>query len=88
MSVSIHVPARGTTMLVRLLDLLVLFQSTFPHGERPGGEVRHQYEYNVSIHVPARGTTKRISANAVAANVSIHVPARGTTLRTSTDSLV
>ena len=34
--VSIHVPARGTTMEKGLSFGIKRFQSTFPHGERPG----------------------------------------------------
>ena len=33
--VSIHVPARGTTSWDKMHSSFLLFQSTFPHGERP-----------------------------------------------------
>ena len=37
------------------------FQSTFPHGERPGVRTKGDGEIVVSIHVPARGTTLNIA---------------------------
>ena len=78
--ISIHVPARGTTSFQRPYQHMpVLFQSTFPRGERHSAPTQLQDKINISIHVPARGTTnsKRISARS--AFISIHVPARGTT---------
>ena len=35
--VSIHVPARGTTAITPDFDVAIVFQSTFPHGERHDG---------------------------------------------------
>ena len=73
-SVSIHVPARGTTR--RKVRVYVrLFQSTFPQGERL--YCAYHFIQVVSIHVPARGTT--LAQICPATQVSIHVPARGTT---------
>ena len=37
----------------------VVFQSTFPQGERPSRARYDQWESDVSIHVPARGTTRK-----------------------------
>ena len=57
-TVSIHVPARGTTISPRLYrPQALLFQSTFPHGERLVTAVVFPLITSVSIHVPARGTT-------------------------------
>ena len=56
-SISIHVPAWGTTECCLHPLRSHEFQSTFPRGERQG--VTHYlgvYEY-ISIHVPAWGTT-------------------------------
>ena len=77
-TVSIHVPARGTTFTRTIMVRFRLFQSTFPHGERlflvlyvdisvfqstfPHGE-RLYTEYKTIVYM----------------GVSIHVPARGTT---------
>ena len=35
----------------------ILFQSTFPQGERHEGDLHYEVSMIVSIHVPARGTT-------------------------------
>ena len=67
-----------------------MFQSTFPHGERPYGGFYSLRGVWVSIHVPARGTTNgkklavfsalhRFFNFSAVTGVSIHVPARGTT---------
>ena len=58
-NVSIHVPARGTTVAatVDLIDR-IMFQSTFPRGERRGALGCIPEKKGVSIHVPARGTTR------------------------------
>ena len=58
-SVSIHVPARGTTPpWPPGYPQIWRFQSTFPQGERPDTISQHRAGGNVSIHVPARGTTQ------------------------------
>ena len=57
--VSIHVPSRGTTTSQRRLLFSLLFQSTFPQGERHIGVTTTQQMIEVSIHVPSRGTTLR-----------------------------
>ena len=78
--VSIHVPARGTTIIRsegRIYRLL--FQSTFPQGERLDYNTVLRRVVKVSIHVPARGTTLPFLPVSSADIVSIHVPARGTT---------
>ena len=55
--VSIHVPARGTTLAQIWAAIDELFQSTFPQGERHYSLFAGIGNDNVSIHVPARGTT-------------------------------
>ena len=56
--VSIHVPARGTTQNRRIRKGgMIMFQSTFPRGERRLSPWTWCDNYDVSIHVPARGTT-------------------------------
>ena len=77
--VSIHVPARGTTYPAHILILVMLFQSTFPQGERHIHVIRAAFCIDVSIHVPARGTTLSYATLVELGDVSIHVPARGTT---------
>ena len=79
LDVSIHVPARGTTLSCVLFPDVPMFQSTFPHGERPISNLPSHFHLHVSIHVPARGTTPGCFFPVQAAYVSIHVPARGTT---------
>ena len=56
-TVSIHVPTRGTTYKSNSHYDWTLFQSTFPRGERRGGHVMWGARNHVSIHVPTRGTT-------------------------------
>ena len=57
----------------------MLFQSTFPRGERPEAEKTEEDKYNISIHVPAWGTTEEIDGTVMTDKISIHVPAWGTT---------
>ena len=55
------------------------FQSTLPHGERPGCDGKLQIPPGVSIHAPARGATVNQAAYSKGHIVSIHAPARGAT---------
>ena len=81
-AVSIHVPARGTTLTwMGINNSNTEFQSTFPRGERPIPLRGLVLAPSVSIHVPARGTTTKFLRGDGWVLVSIHVPARGTTLR-------
>ena len=77
--VSIHVPARGTTLRIVIPVSIFMFQSTFPRGERLARISTNQTGSAVSIHVPARGTTLFNHPDQHLFQVSIHVPARGTT---------
>ena len=78
--ISIHVPAWGTTVMLPPFPVILIFQSTFPRGERLSQEAKHpRCSVLISIHVPAWGTTAvhhGINANDT---ISIHVPAWGTT---------
>ena len=56
--ISIHVPAWGTTLLIQEYGTLLLFQSTFPRGERPINCNINEPCTIISIHVPAWGTTQ------------------------------
>ena len=55
--ISIHVPAWGTTLSSMLQTMIIIFQSTFPRGERLTAcdDVLIPV---ISIHVPAWGTTE------------------------------
>ena len=77
--VSIHVPARGTTLSRGSMKIITVFQSTFPQGERHCTIFFDSINIVVSIHVPARGTTLASVDGVTITPVSIHVPARGTT---------
>ena len=57
-NISIHVPAWGTTSHTEHRKKSHIFQSTFPHGERPFGLVAVSFFSVISIHVPAWGTTE------------------------------
>ena len=56
--ISIHVPAWGTTIKSIYLFVILLFQSTFPRGERQRWHKQEISNWNISIHVPAWGTTR------------------------------
>ena len=79
--VSIHVPARGTTVHGEDLHAAL---SVSIHVPARGTTCLHRRFYNlqiVSIHVPARGTTELCQfTESNTRNVSLHVPARGTTI--------
>ena len=56
--ISIHVPAWGTTQFPNLIKFAdILFQSTFPRGERLADPIATPAVGSISIHVPAWGTT-------------------------------
>ena len=55
--VSIHAPAWGATSVTKTSRLSTEFQSTPPHGGRPGRKAPHGPTYPVSIHAPAWGAT-------------------------------
>ena len=77
--VSIHVPARGTTVYKVDRDKIT---GVSIHVPARGTTLFPNLQYNitkVSIHVPARGTTLSPEKEGGYNNVSIHVPARGTT---------
>ena len=64
-----------------VLELLIMFQSTHPHGVRLAGQYRCCAFRRVSIHAPARGaTSNRCNYRFLGLFVSIHAPARGATL--------
>ena len=56
-AISIHVPAWGTTINRRTLFDEMIFQSTFPRGERQRSRRKIFLHVDISIHVPAWGTT-------------------------------
>ena len=58
----------------------MIFQSTFPHGERRSVRILETAPCTISIHVPARGTTQQRGGQNMTTFISIHVPARGTTI--------
>ena len=78
--VSIHVPARGTTICTDLALSPIRFQSTFPRGERQERSLIPDEGRRFQSTFP-RGerhrAAKLIHSKTV---VSIHVPARGTTV--------
>ena len=78
-TISIHVPAWGTTRVLARVGTVNAFQSTFPRGERRGVCRRRGHTENISIHVPAWGTTELETVVPVFFAISIHVPAWGTT---------
>ncbi len=55
--ISIHVPSWGTTIFTRRQPPCILFQSTFPRGERQLQSMSMTGTKRISIHVPSWGTT-------------------------------
>ena len=79
--ISIHVPSWGTTAESLIWPLCILFQSTFPRGERLAGRTVSDSLEKISIHVPSWGTTM-VNFNATQVGlISIHVPSWGTTTK-------
>ena len=58
----------------------MIFQSTFPRGERPNFHDMNLDWLLISIHVPAWGTTGYLDLAFQKNYISIHVPAWGTTV--------
>ena len=77
--VSIHVPARGTTVCLALAVRRLRVSIHVPARGTTYEVGEGQQTLLVSIHVPARGTTDIFHQFEIARDVSIHVPARGTT---------
>ena len=76
--ISIHVPARGTTSLPGWCATLAIFQSTYPHGERPSAAPTVGLAFNFNPRTRT-GYDVRQLLQPVCTIISIHVPARGTT---------
>ena len=77
--VSIHVPARGTTITGGQNNEQNHVSIHVPARGTTKAEENRQQARKVSIHVPARGTTYSVIILDRQQEVSIHVPARGTT---------
>ena len=79
LTVSIHAPAWGATLLTDSPLLCVMFQSTHPRGVRHLNRYFHLLHQSVSIHAPAWGATYNNTIDKYHCNVSIHAPAWGAT---------
>ena len=77
--ISIHVPTWGTTLSISTNLFALIFQSTFPRGERLSMFPTLMSGSCISIHVPAWGTTLIHCFHTGYDLISIHVPAWGTT---------
>ncbi len=78
--VSIHVPAKGTTLNRRMLvKKMTLFQSTFPQRERPVDYEEWKGTKWFQSTFPRRERHPEIESTEYQHGVSIHVPAKGTT---------
>ena len=79
LSISIHVPAWGTTVFCSGRSISCAISIHVP----AWGTTKYLFIMygivKISIHVPAWGTTLLISTLAVSSTISIHVPAWGTT---------
>ena len=56
--ISIHAPAKGATMIERLMIGRTIFQSTLPRRERPIKTIDKMQAIQISIHAPAKGATR------------------------------
>ena len=81
--VSIHVPARGTTILHCARLSKTLFQSTFPHGERLAQCANFIVSKLFQSTFPHGERPGQLCELFHGQRVSIHVPARGTTITVS-----
>ena len=79
--VSIHVPTRGTTILLCVFLQSIVVSIHVPTRGTTGEDRLHHPIYEVSIHVPTRGTTISCIFHVLSFIVSIHVSTRGTTFR-------
>ena len=61
--ISIHVPTWGTTLSISTNLFALIFQSTFPRGERQITGIRDRKTGKISIHVPSWGTTTQLRGN-------------------------
>ena len=77
--ISIHVPARGTTLLPSKIIRVRIFQSTCPHGARLSGPAGLTGVIRFQSTCPHGARLATNLANAPLYPISIHVPARGTT---------
>ena len=80
--ISIHTPAKGVTICIRLI--LLDFSHFNPHS-REGSDretVQEIYRPDISIHTPAKGVTAGPAGPAGAKGISIHTPAKGVTTYT------
>ena len=59
--ISIHAPTRGATTQKAAQSRPAAFQSTLPHGERPGAGRANIQTSTISIHAPTRGATCMIA---------------------------
>ena len=79
LTISIHAPARGATMVDKNGKRIWEFQSTLPRGERRRRQKRLWTFWTISIHAPARGATRQANTFHPDFRISIHAPARGAT---------
>ena len=77
--ISIHVPSWGTTIFTRRQPPCILFQSTFPRGERRKSEHKEEPEWQFQSTFP-RGERRCAGCSHCSHFfISIHVPSWGTT---------
>ena len=57
LSISIHAPAKGATIMSSSRSSLRSFQSTLPRRERPYRALQGRADRIISIHAPAKGAT-------------------------------
>ena len=76
--ISIHVPSWGTTIFTRRQPPCILFQSTFPRGERRRRWICSTEEGNFNPRSLV-GNDRRLRQDIRLLGISIHVPSWGTT---------
>ena len=79
LTISIHVPTRGTTKVLRMCISAHRISIHVPTRGTTSSKSEKFRKYRISIHVPTRGTTTFLIRSQTKSLISIHVPTRGTT---------
>ena len=66
-----------------ICNIITVFQSTLPRGERHRRATQNVPPQEISIHAPARGATICLIDSQLKEMISIHAPARGATSSSS-----
>ena len=77
--ISIHAPTRGATVLLMMIYLLMIFQSTLPREERHGSFTPDGNVNEFQSTLPREERLSTVILTSPSQNISIHAPTRGAT---------